>query len=322
MIPNQDGVPLLSLIIPYCNAATTIGRTLQSLLESAAAVDPSIHQKAWLQIIAVDNASTDSSTDALRAAWAGSIHHRSASLILAREDSRGVSNARNCGLSHVSGTYIGFVDADDTVASDYFSQLLGGLLHQPDVVHLQLGVAQPGRIMTPDLSIFTSAGFVDHGLKGWWCWSFVVSTDLMRGLQFAGDCYEDYGLIPFVLSRAEVIVLLHQPIYHYARTGAGLTSAALHWRCMQWERQFQLLESHRHHLTPKLWRRVNTDYLHNRLVLRSLAGLSPVLSLRQSWSFISNSGTLMQGAARFGNLFYRNVVALRYGWLRRITTLS
>ena len=241
---------------------------------------------------------------------------------MARESSRGVSNARNCGLSHVSGAYIGFVDADDTVASDYFSQLLGGLLHHPDVVHLPLGAAQPHRNMPPGLTIFTSADFVDHGLKGWWCWSFVVRTDLMRGLQFVGDCYEDYGLFPRVLSRAGAIVLLHQPIYHYARSGDGLTYQALHWRCKQWEKQFQLLESHRLQLTPQLWERVNTDYLRNRVVLRSLAGLSPVLTLRQSWAFISNSCTLLQGVTRAGNLLYRNVVALRYAWLRRISTLS
>lgn len=321
MTPSCDEGPLLSLIIPYCNAATTIARTLQSLLDSAAAVDPIIDLQPWLQIVAVDNASNDGSTDALRNAWASSSQRSSITLVMVQEPSRGVSNARNCGLSHASGAYVGFVDADDTVASGYFPQLLCGLHHQPDVVYLPLADEPPYQNLPQEQTIFTHPEFVIHGLKGWWCCSFTVRADLMRGLKFVGNCYEDYGLFPRLLSRARKIILLHRPIYHYERSRAGLTSQALHWRCAQWEKQFQLLQSHRNQLSDQVWLRVNNDYLYNRLVLRSLAGLLPVLSPWQSWAFIRRAGTPVQGLVRLGQLIYRNLVALRYAWERLFLSL-
>ena len=99
--------PLFSIIIPVYNSGNTIERCIESI----------IYQKFtnW-EIILIDDGSTDNSSVICKR--------------YAMNDSRiqylyktngGVSSARNLGLDNATGTWITFIDSDDTIAQDYFS---------------------------------------------------------------------------------------------------------------------------------------------------------------------------------------------------------
>lgn len=101
----------LSVIVPVYNAEKYLPKALESL--AAQTVTDS------MQIILVD----DGSVDASPAICDDFASKRPDTVVIHRKNG-GVSAARNAGIKEADGEYVGFVDADDTVAPDYFEKLL------------------------------------------------------------------------------------------------------------------------------------------------------------------------------------------------------
>lgn len=98
-----------SVIIPAYNAEYTIERCLKSLL---------IQNRQDIEIIVINDGSTDNTANII-----DNIAATNKAVVCLHQANGGVSNARNNGLSHATGTYITFVDSDDWVSEDYFSEL-------------------------------------------------------------------------------------------------------------------------------------------------------------------------------------------------------
>lgn len=96
-----------SVIIPVYNAAATIGRCLDSLLEQP---------HGDVEILLVNDGSTDESGEICRR-----YAQTHSSICYFEKEHGGVSSARNLGLEKAAGEYILFVDSDDYVAEDYFA---------------------------------------------------------------------------------------------------------------------------------------------------------------------------------------------------------
>ena len=96
--------PKLSVIIPVFNAELYLHEGLASVLNQDAFGD--------LEVICVDDGSTDSSKDIL-SYWVD----RDARLKVLTQDNQGPGVARNAGLAVAKGEYITFLDADDRLTS-------------------------------------------------------------------------------------------------------------------------------------------------------------------------------------------------------------
>ncbi len=101
----------LSVIVPVYNAEKYLAKTLESLAAQTVADS--------MQIILID----DGSADASPAICDEFASNRPDTVVIHRKNG-GVSAARNAGLKEASGEYVGFVDADDTVAPDYYEKML------------------------------------------------------------------------------------------------------------------------------------------------------------------------------------------------------
>lgn len=88
-----------SVVIPVYNGAATIERAVESVL--AQTYKP-------LEIIVVDDASTDDSVSLLERKFSGAIK------LIKLHENGGSSVARNVGMDAAKGAYIAFLDADDT----------------------------------------------------------------------------------------------------------------------------------------------------------------------------------------------------------------
>ena len=90
---------LVSVIIPARDAAAVIGDALES-----------VHAQQYtnLQVIVVDDGSTDETAEIVRA-----FSREDPRLRLVRQERTGVSAARNAGLREATGKWIAFLDADD-----------------------------------------------------------------------------------------------------------------------------------------------------------------------------------------------------------------
>lgn len=105
--------PLVSVIVPVYNAADYLTECVQSLIEQDTA--------SPLQIILVDDGSTDSSLSLIRQFAESKVQARQVMMLTQPHSGQGV--ARNLGLQHATGSFICFLDADDRLEKDFVSRM-------------------------------------------------------------------------------------------------------------------------------------------------------------------------------------------------------
>ncbi len=104
---------LISVIIPCYNTDRFIDRCLQSVTRQDIGMDS-------LEIICVDDASTDSTWERLRD-WERRFPDQIALIHLEENGRQG--RARNIGLSYAGGELVAFLDSDDWIEPDYLSRM-------------------------------------------------------------------------------------------------------------------------------------------------------------------------------------------------------
>lgn len=101
---------LISVIIPVYNVERYLERCLNSICNNT---------YKNLQIICIDDGSTDNSINILR-----DFAPKDNRIEIIEKANAGVSAARNDGIKAARGDYIAFVDADDWIHSQYFEYLM------------------------------------------------------------------------------------------------------------------------------------------------------------------------------------------------------
>ena len=101
---------LFSVVTAAYNAAPWLDEMFTSLERQT------LDFAANIQVVLVDDGSTDD-TPAVAGRWA---RRYPSSVVVVRKENGGPASARNAGLAHATGDWVGFIDADDMVAPDYF----------------------------------------------------------------------------------------------------------------------------------------------------------------------------------------------------------
>lgn len=183
--PRPD-VPLVSVVIPVHNAEHYLAQCLDSVLAQ---------KLTEIEVIAVDDASSDTSPDVLSRYVAADARVR----VITQARNRGVSAARNAGIDAARGAFLAFVDADDLVdptmlddlhraAVDLGVEVLAcgikvvdadgrvlevvdfplepGLRHEPDAVREALHSAFAAKMLWyPVRSLYARRLIAEHGLR-------------------------------------------------------------------------------------------------------------------------------------------------------------
>lgn len=102
---------MVSVIIPAYNLENNISYCLDSIISQS---------YKNLEIICVDDKSTDKTLDVIKA-YAKKDNRI---ICIAKEKNAGVSQARNTALDIAKGDYISFVDADDFIAESFYERLV------------------------------------------------------------------------------------------------------------------------------------------------------------------------------------------------------
>lgn len=143
----------VSVIIPCYNAA---GAGLDEAIESA------LSQDAALEIVAVDDGSTDGTGEQLEA-WA----RRDARVRVLHRENGGVSRARNAGAAAARGAWVTFLDADDRLEDGALGDLLAGADDGADIVLGSYTVYfEDGRVQRFDPPAGGRAEAIDSLLRG------------------------------------------------------------------------------------------------------------------------------------------------------------
>jgi glycosyltransferase involved in cell wall biosynthesis len=121
---------LATIVVPAFNVSRTLHATLDALF--AQTYD-------HFEIVLVNDGSTDD-TLAVARSFAGDPRMR-----IITQPNRGLAGARNTGIAHAHGRYIGFCDADDLWAPHKLESHVSHLLRQPNV-----GVSFAGSVLIDD----------------------------------------------------------------------------------------------------------------------------------------------------------------------------
>lgn len=219
----QEG-PLITVIVPVYNILEYLTRCVHSITAQT-------YQN--LEILLVDDGSTDGTGELCDRLGAEDERIR-----VFHKENGGSSSARNLGLLHAAGEYIGFVDSDDYIEADMYELLLTA------IKEYSVGAAQIGRdeideqgnplpnICEPPVQpeIWESRDFLRELLLHKGDCSFctkLIHRDLFQEDRFPEQkLNEDFNLLIRMLPRIGSIISLPKQGYHvFYRIGSNSRKA-------------------------------------------------------------------------------------------------
>lgn len=205
--------PEVSVIVPIYNVSDYLRECLDSL---AAQTLESI------EILMIDDGSTDRSGEISRE-YAQKYPKRFRYL---RKENGGLSDARNFGIRHARGRYLGFVDGDDWVSADMFEKLFLAANENnsqlSECEYLETGDGFEKRI-----SIEHYDSVEQYLLHGSICvWNKIYRKDwlLREAILFPiGLWHEDNSFFcRLMISLEEPPVVVREPLYFYRQRGSSI----------------------------------------------------------------------------------------------------
>ncbi len=200
---SQSRPPLVSVIIPAFQSATTIADTIDSLLD-----------QTWsnMELFVVDDGSTDNLATVLS--------QYGSKLNLLRQENQGAAAARNTGARQAKGEFLLFVDADTLLDPDMITTMMVTLQTHPD-------------------ASFAYSNF-KFGPKGFHLFEFdperlrqqnyIHTTSLIRRKDFPGfdpnlKKFQDWDVWLTMLERGHQGIWIPRQLFSVAQRGAGVRSA-------------------------------------------------------------------------------------------------
>lgn len=213
----------LSVIIPVFNGEQFIAECLDSLAKQL--VDE-------VEVIVINDGSTDATDEIITSRYRAAI--ASGRLIYRKTANGGVSAARNFGLDIAGGDYVAFVDADDIVAENYVSALLGAMQGSPCIIEFGYRtVDQTGALLKAASFIHTRFGkhpasdVIDDIFAAclWYPFLRVVKRDYFKETRFPKGVRfcEDLMVFSEIYKKVRLIHTLPNALYDYRINPAGAT---------------------------------------------------------------------------------------------------
>lgn len=207
----------ISVIIPIFNKEKTIAKCVDSILSQS---------YENIELILVDDGSAD---DSFRICQR--YESDNSNVILIHQKNSGVSAARNIGLSRATGDYITFVDADDWIDNQMFSEMISLIEgSSADICASYFYYDKNGvEVIPKNACLYDNAVVLDavdickeiskiYDRKiGWEVCSKIFKRDILQGITFDTTIYngEDWLFFCKVLRNAKNMVVTPKKYYHY-----------------------------------------------------------------------------------------------------------
>lgn len=215
--------PKLTVVVTVFNGEKYIDHCLNSLA-------PQLCEE--VQVVIIDDGSTDATSAKVTNFLA---RNSSYDVLHLRIENSGVSNARNKGFRNSSGDYITFIDADDTVSSNYVQTILLATKNAPDIIEFGYRTLDADNNVIQDRN-YIHTKFGKHEAKtllptvfsacNWYPWIRVINRDLLGTTPFPPDVNfcEDIIALSKVYKKAKTITTLNNVLYNYKTNPVGATS--------------------------------------------------------------------------------------------------
>lgn len=273
----------LSVIIPVFQVEESLERCVNSVLTQGF---------NDMEVILIDDGSTDRSPaicDELAA------KHRQ--LRVVHQANKGLSAARNTGIALSQGSYITFVDSDDTIGKNTLRPLMEEMEQHPEYDILEYPVclfyqSDRQRVLTFSKKTYrcmTTYWLEEKVYEHTYAWNKIYRRDLFHDVRFPeGRVFEDAYTLPQLLANSRVAATTPEGMYYYHWNPQGITATA------KGEELAQLLESHVMMLnrlsnnegyTPKMLKSYYEKILNIQIDVCEMTGNTPILpELNIGWT--------------------------------------
>ena len=204
-------MPKFSIIVPVYNVESYLAKCLDSIL---------CQSYKDYEIIAINDGSTDNSSKILK-----EYVDKYDNIIVINQENQGLSQARNNGVKEAKGEYIIFVDSDDFIEKDLLKKINDSLLNNPDLVRYQI------REVSDKLTDYNEESFTNLSGKDAFkkivkyhyvenAWSYAIKKEYYLKNKFSfkkGLLHEDFGLIPLVIIKANIVNSIDYIGYNYVQ---------------------------------------------------------------------------------------------------------
>lgn len=200
----------VSIIVPVYNVDKYLEKCLDSLINQTL---------KDIEIICVNDGSTDTSQKILE-----KYSKKDNRITIINQDNAGLSVARNSGIDIAKGEYIGFVDSDDWIDSDFYEKLYNSAKNNDaDIVVASIiryrKCAQKYRVKYTNEKVYTdlqdkiSACSIP---KICYVWNKLYKNEIIKDKLFTPNVYfEDVIWLPKVIKCANKIVTVADTNYYY-----------------------------------------------------------------------------------------------------------
>lgn len=214
----------LSIVVPCYNVREYIDECMASILRA-------VRNMENLELVVVDDGSTDSTLMALRR-WA----KKFPSFKLIESENLGVSGARNLGLEAAEGEYVLFIDADDKINHKNFAILYDELhVVKSDLVCMPFfwweghHSWETGFVTLPEKKVITDQQQAMVSLfkdQQFYLWSKVIRRSILQSVEFpVGKHFEDVAMVPDLYAKCESFYYLRVPLVYYRQRPGSILSS-------------------------------------------------------------------------------------------------
>ena len=209
---NNEYLPLISVIIPVYKVEKYLERCVASVVGQT---------YKNLEIILVDDGSPDNS-----GAMCDEYAKKDDRIKVIHKKNGGLSDARNAGLEIMSGSYVGFVDSDDYIATEFFERLYSALKKNDADISMcgvikifDDGTSERENAFDEDTCFSGEKGFetyiLDEKIPSYAC-TKLFKASVFDGMRFpVGVYYEDLALFYKIFDRVGRYVCVKDDLYYY-----------------------------------------------------------------------------------------------------------
>ena len=214
LTPLQEAQPLVSFIITYYNQPVQM---LCKCIDSILALSLS---NAEREIIIVDDGSEVSPMNGLM--------QYEDQIIYIRQKNGGLSMARNKGIDMATGSYLQFVDADDSLIKNSYEHCLD-IIHNNNSIDMMLFDFTTDETTKQttfnDLPVMSGSEYMrKYNIHGTAC-GYLFKSKTLSELRFTpGIWHEDEEFTPQLLIRSEQICVTDAKSYHYYKHSGTITT--------------------------------------------------------------------------------------------------
>lgn len=204
---------MISVIVPIYNVEKYLTKCLDSILAST---------YKDLEIILVDDGSTDNCSQIC-----DEYLKKDRRIKVIHQQNGGLSDARNKGIDIARGDYISFIDSDDYIDKDLYSNVMDTFNSNDNIDIVVFGryveYKNKTHIVVPDVNhpITGKEALIDlASFKGFdmAAWDKVYKRDIIADLRYPfGKKNEDYYLTYKLLDNSKMVMFIQKPFYHYVQ---------------------------------------------------------------------------------------------------------